>query len=236
VAYLALAGHPVSRRHTAHALWLDKPEHRAEANLRSALWRLNRTGLHIVQTERQLLALTDGIKVDVASVKELAGRFWNGQSACEIVDLDIDSLLDVDLLPDWYDDFVEVERERLRQLVLYVFEAVATELGRRGDIGRALDLALRAIAAAPWRESAHRLLIGLHIADGNIAEAVRHYRNLERMLSSELHVRPSETTAALVAEYIDDGSGGGVRANARKALWAPSPIGSRCVRAQANSS
>jgi DNA-binding SARP family transcriptional activator len=112
-------------------------------------------------------------------------------------------LLDVELLPDWYDDFVEVERERLRQLVLYVYEAVAGELGRRGDIARALDLAFRAVAAAPWRESTHRLVMRLHIADGNIAEAVRHYRQLERTLSSELGVRPSAMTTQLITEFLN---------------------------------
>jgi DNA-binding SARP family transcriptional activator len=202
VAYLALAGHPVTRRHTAHVLWLDKPERRAEANLRSALYRLNRTGLHIVQSDGQLLALTDRVAVDVSSVKEIAGRFWNGQTGCDILELDVDSLLDVELLPDWYDDFVEVERERLRQLVLHVLEAVATERGRRGDTGRALDLTWRAIAAAPWRESAHRLLISLHIAEANIAEAVRHYRYLERLLAEELGVQPSEATTALVTDFL----------------------------------
>jgi DNA-binding SARP family transcriptional activator len=202
VAYLALAGRPVSRRHAAHALWLDKPERRAEANLRSALYRLNRTGVQLVQSEGQLLALTDGVDVDVATVQQLASRIWDGH--VEISDADLDTLLNVELLPDWYDDFVEVERERLRQLVLHVLEAVATERGRRGDTARGIDLALRAVAAAPWRESAHRLIIGLHIADGNIVEAVRHFRRLERILSSELGVRPSEATVALLAEILGD--------------------------------
>ena len=216
VAFLALAGRPVSRRYAAHTLWLDKPERRAEANLRSVLWRLHRTGLRIVRTEGQLVALADDVTVDVTAVRAIAGRFWKAAADLEMLDLDVDALLDVDLLPDWYDDFVEVERERLRQLVLYVYEAVAGELGRRGDVGHALDLAFRAVAAAPWRESSHRLVMQLHIADGNIAEAVRHYRQLEQMLDSELGVRPSDVTSELVAPFLVGGSPTGARAASRR--------------------
>ena len=78
----------------------------------------------------------------------------------------------------------------------------ASELGRRSATGRALDVALRAVAAAPWRESAHRVVIRLHLAEGNVAEAVRQFRRLERTLDFKLGVRPSELTESVIASAL----------------------------------
>ena len=75
--------------------------------------------------------------------------------------------LEGDLLPDWYDDWLEIERERLRQLRVHALEHLGEHALRRGRFGAAIDRALAAIAADPLRESAHRLLIRAYIAEGN---------------------------------------------------------------------
>jgi len=48
LAFLALQERPVSRVHVAGVLWPELPDERAAANLRSALWRLRRSGAHLV--------------------------------------------------------------------------------------------------------------------------------------------------------------------------------------------
>ncbi len=83
-----------------------------------------------------------------------------------------DSDLHGDLLPDWYDDWVLVERERLRQLRLHALERLAERAIGEARYGQAIDIALTAIQADPLRESAHRMLIRAHAAEGNSSLAI----------------------------------------------------------------
>jgi DNA-binding SARP family transcriptional activator len=114
-------------------------------------------------------------------------------------DLDIDPApFLVDLLPDWYDDWVILERERYRQLRLHALEALSRLLADRDRYAEAIDVGLAAVACEPLRESAHRVLIRTHLAEGNVAEAARQYRSYRRMLQEELGVEPSEELGRLV--------------------------------------
>jgi DNA-binding SARP family transcriptional activator len=63
---------------------------------------------------------------------------------------------DADLLPDWVDDWLVHDRERLHQLRLHVLEALADRLAGDGRYGLALDVALAALRSDTLRESAHR--------------------------------------------------------------------------------
>jgi len=57
-----------------------------------------------------------------------------------------------DLLPDWCDDWLVVERERLRELRIRVCE----QLTAIGSFGQAIEAGMAAVRAEPLRESAHR--------------------------------------------------------------------------------
>ena len=89
-------------------------------------------------------------------------------------------------------------RERLRQLRLHALEAAAAQLSALGSYGLALDAALTALRADPLRESAHRAVIRVHLAEGNVAEARRAFRQCRLLLRRELHVEPSPQTARMV--------------------------------------
>jgi DNA-binding SARP family transcriptional activator len=102
------------------------------------------------------------------------------------------------LLPDWYDDWVLMERERHRQLSLHALEALAEKLIAVAQHGRAIGVALAAVANEPLRESAHRILIRAHLAEGNVGEAVRQYRLYRRLLRRQLGLDPSPQMEALV--------------------------------------
>ena len=73
-----------------------------------------------------------------------------------------------ELLPDWDDDWLEDERERLGQLHLHMLEAQADRLAADDRFGLALDVALAALRIDPFRESAHRTVIRIHLAEGNL--------------------------------------------------------------------
>lgn len=199
VAMLALALQPVRRSRIAGTLWCDKDEGRAHASLRSALWRLNQATPGLVDADGHTLRLAPGVRVDLADLEELAGRLEQDQP---VDPRTVDTrLCCADLLPDWYDVFVDEHRELVRQLRLRTLEALARRLCELGLWGPALRLALIAVEQAPMRETAHQLVLEIHIAEGNVSEALRHYRALKNTLWQELGIRPSERLRTAVAPF-----------------------------------
>jgi DNA-binding SARP family transcriptional activator len=85
-----------------------------------------------------------------------------------------------ELLPGWYEDWVLVERERLRQLRMHALEALAEKLTEAGRYGVAMQAAYAAVRADPVRESAHRAVVRVHLAEGNVLEALRAYELTRR--------------------------------------------------------
>src|SRR3954451_23821544 len=63
VAFLALAQRLVERSYVANCLWLDKSDDRAQANLRSSLWRLRQCGLPLVEVTSTHIQLDPAVLV-----------------------------------------------------------------------------------------------------------------------------------------------------------------------------
>lgn len=200
VAFLALRSHPMQRGQVAGALWLDVPESRAAANLRSALWRLHACGLPIVEARNGALHLDPRIPIDFHEGIERARR-WMADAVTEDDIAAGPPALEGELLPDWDDDWVAAERERYHQMRLHGLEAMAESMILRGRCGDALLAALAAVAADALRETAHRALVKVHLAEGNVGEAIRQVRRCERLFSDELGVAPSSRLADLVAPF-----------------------------------
>nr|WP_308355048.1 bacterial transcriptional activator domain-containing protein [Streptomyces sp. MUM 203J] len=105
---------------------------------------------------------------------------------------------DGELLPGWDEDWVLLERERLRQLRLHALDALAHSLVREGRHALALETALTSVRTEPLRESAHRAVVAAHLAEGNVHEAVSHYVAFQHLLDEELGVPPSALFARLL--------------------------------------
>jgi len=196
VAHVCLAGR-VTRPAVAGLLWPDVPDEQAQASLRSGLWRLRKAVPGLVDVSGEVLSLAAGVRVDVRELQEWARRAADPRAEAEDVAVP-DIALRGDLLPGWYDDWVLLERERLRQLRLHALEAAAERLAEAHRHGEALEAAHLAVRAEPLRESAHRTLVRVHLAEGNVAEALRAYRLLAQLLRDELGAAPTEQTARLV--------------------------------------
>ncbi len=195
VAFVALHERPVLRSFVAGSLWLESSEERANANLRSALWRLHRNDRRVVECLGQRLALDSKVLVDLRESERLAQLVLNKGRE----DLDVEpSALTGELLPGWYDDWTLFERERFRQLRLRALDTLCERLTKVGRLDAALEVGLAAIAAEPLRESSHRAVIRAHLADGNVAEALRQYGLCRRLLKDQLGLEPSDQTDGLL--------------------------------------
>jgi DNA-binding SARP family transcriptional activator len=96
------------------------------------------------------------------------------------------ALLSADVLPDWSEAWLAVERERFRQIRLNALEELSSALTAAGRFREAVDTAREAVRTAPSRESARRALIEAHLAQGDIAEAVAEYDEYQELLRSSV--------------------------------------------------
>ena len=216
LAFLALTGAPVERTFASGRLWPNATEERAKANLRSAIWRVRRIHCSLVTPSKSHLTLMSSVWVDVRDgLQELT----SGTRPLELIDdVGVSAVLHEDLLPDWYDDWLITERERIRQLRLHMFERCACELIDQGRMAEAIQIGLRGIAMDPLRESAHRVVVIAHLAEGNVGEALSQYQRFAEVLDRELGLAPSDRIHGLVAPWLPSG-------RARAAGRPRSPVG-----------
>jgi DNA-binding SARP family transcriptional activator len=190
LAYLALSGRAVRRSVVADTLGHDATGPQAAARLRSALWRVPRPGGDpLVTAGGDRLQLAAAVRVDYRET-ESAGHRADPETLRE------------DLLPDWDDDWVVVERERYRQTRLHALEQLCAWHRQAGDYAAALHAGLLAVGSEPLRESAHRQVVTTHLAEGNPAEALRQYETFRRLLRAELGLPPSPAIRALIAGLL----------------------------------
>jgi DNA-binding SARP family transcriptional activator len=196
VASLCLGGRP-ARTAVAGQLWPELPEGHAQGSLRSTLWRLHKTAPGLVDTCGGALSLARGVQVDVRDFREWARGVLDPCTDVTRLPSPADSFPG-ELLPGWYDDWVLFEREQLRQLRMHALEVLAQRFAAAGRHGEAVQAAYAAVRVEPLRESAHRVVIRVHIAQGNFTEAVRAYENFRSLLADELGVRPTAQMEELI--------------------------------------
>jgi len=199
IAFVALSERPAMRSHIAGTFWPDVTEGRAMANLRSVLWRLRSPDGEILLCDRGQIELRREVVVDVHRLSHTAlAILETGQEPDHGA---FESLLHSgELLPDWSDEWVLIERERYHQLRLHGLEWLCRELAAGGRFGLAVDACLAALAAEPLRESAQRQLIEVYLSEGNRVEALRQFASYERVIREEVGVEPSPEISELVRQ------------------------------------
>jgi len=199
LAFLAFQDRPVLRVYVAGRLWPDVTESRAAGSLRSALWCLGRLEFCVVVATPRTLQLAPNVAVDAREASAWAKRILHGSTGFDEADLD-GARYPGELLPDWYDDWVVLEREQLRELRLHALETLGDRLMSHERYGEAVEAALTVLRLEPLRDSAHRLLIRIHLAEGNHAEALRQYNGYRRRLLETLSLVPSHEMDELVRD------------------------------------
>jgi DNA-binding SARP family transcriptional activator len=200
LVFIALHHGRVDRRQTAGMLWPHGDDERAAGNLRSALWRLKGAGINVVRADKCALWLDPEVSFDVRDIDGWAGRLIEGTAAGPDLRMPRWSGEAVDLLPGWYDDWVIYERERLRQRLLHALEALSRVLVKSRLFAQAIEVALEGVRIEPLRESAHRVLLEAHLAEGNVSEARRIYDDYCELVHRELGVSPDPELYALVSD------------------------------------
>jgi DNA-binding SARP family transcriptional activator len=201
VALLALHGNR-RRSYLAGVLWPDSTEAHAGANLRATTCRIDQLAPGLLSHDRHDVALSTNLRVDVRDFIDYVWRLSGTRQSHPLTGNEVTTclplLLHGDLLPGWYDDWVIYERARLQQLRVQALELTAGWMLKQGDIAAALVAASAAVAIEPLRESAQRMVIRVHIHDGNYFAALRDYHDFRSRMLRELGIAPSDQMQALI--------------------------------------
>lgn len=213
--YLVLHRHrPVTRDELAGALWDDRPPESWETALRVVLSKLralfDSLGLDdaielntSARSYRLMLPADSEVDVEEASAAvtnaETALARDHYAKAAALVSR-WQQLASATLLAGEDSHWLEEQRVELAGLAQRALEAQAEAAIGQGNGPAAVVAAVKAVAAAPLRESAHQLLIRAHAASGNRADALRAYETCRLLLVDELGVDPSPQTQAV---YVD---------------------------------
>ena len=200
LVYLAVSSRAqagCSRLLLADQLWSESDGERAQASLRTALWRIRQVDRRLLAVEQDSVRLGDAVQVDLHGALDQAGRLLQHNTVLRAGDTAIPPLSS-ELLPGWDEDWLLLERERVHQLQLHALDTLAARLRRQGRYSEAVNAALTSITIDPLRESARRELIAAHVAEGNLAAAHGQFDDYATALWAELRLRPSPGLATLL--------------------------------------
>jgi DNA-binding SARP family transcriptional activator/tetratricopeptide (TPR) repeat protein len=206
-AYLVLnRDRDCGRAELIDLLWPERPPAAADSALSALLSKLRRAlgeGALAGRSELRLVPPGD-IYVDVEVAAAAAADAeaavdtldWSGAAATarEVLATDLQTFL-----PDCEGPWVAECRRELETVRVRALEVLAEAGLRQGgrELGTAEQAARAAVAAMPFRESSHRLLMEVHEAAGNPAEALRAFEELRVLLRDELGTTPGAAAMAV---------------------------------------
>ena len=207
VAYLVLHadGVPIPRQRIAGSLWPESTDGQALTNLRRELHHLREAWPDLdarVDAGSRTLAWrgeADAV-VDLPAFESAAGRGLKGDRlALE----EAAGLYQGDLLPDCPSEWLESDRERLRQQATQVLTRLIDSFEADRAFGNAIDGAQRLLRLDPLNEPAWCALMRCHARRGDRATALHLYQQCAVLLKKELDVQPSAPTRATYREILD---------------------------------
>jgi tetratricopeptide (TPR) repeat protein len=203
VAYLAVHRRPQHRAALAADLWPGETAAAAAALLDESL-----AGAGALLTDAGAdgpVALDPAVEVGHDEAMTLVRALAVVPGHPDTVPADLPAaaaLLSADVLPAWADAWLDVERERFRQIRLNALEELSSALIAAGRFADAVTTARVAVRTAPSRETARRALIEAHLAQGEIAEAVAEYDEYQELLRSSVGGPTSGCEAAFGLEGL----------------------------------
>jgi predicted ATPase/DNA-binding SARP family transcriptional activator len=187
------AGQPLDRARVAFTLWADDSEEEAKSKLRRHLHLLARAlggreaAEQIVATKTTLSWNAEGAcRIDIVEFERLSRESAHLEEAA--------ALYVGDLLPNFYEEWLEAPRRRLRETQLQNLLTLAEGRAQSNDSAGALEYARAALRVDPWREDAIRYVMQARTNLGDRSGAMREYATFSSRLREEFGAEPLAET------------------------------------------
>lgn len=200
LAYLALYPREHSREKLAALFWGDSTDADARRALRVVLTDLRQVfGPDAFLADRDTLQLNPDfpLTLDAREFLALTSTHLDFNSGAEIKNQKSNIENYLELLPDFYDDWLEPRREEFRALFLDAALKLIAHARTRGEYKTAIELAQKILTIDTANEAAHQHLMFCYSALGDRAAALDQYEFCKRALRDELGVEPSTETRQL---------------------------------------
>lgn len=221
LAFLAMPpGQMHAREKLAVLLWGDAGEEQARQSLRQTLFTLRKSlngrDQIVLSGESDRIGLDRTlVRVDVERFLELTSRAAP-EALAEAVDLYRGEFLDgLSISEVGFEDWVSIEREKLRETALSALASVVDQQMLSGKSEAAVQTSLRILSIDPLRESTHRMLMRLYVLQGRRESAIKQYQTCRDVLRRQLDVEPDDETRRLFEEILDYSSNRAPRSDDR---------------------
>jgi len=208
LAYLAMPpGRAHSRESLAALLWGDVAPAQARSSVRVALYRVRKSlpssAVTSLSIDGETVALRSGAAtVDATVFERLCAQGSPGAlaKAVELYRGDLLAGLSIPEAP--FEEWLMVQRERLRELALHALARLLTHQRETGATEAAIQTALRLLSLDPAREPVHRILMRLYAGLGRRSAALRQYQVCLNALRREFRAAPAPETQNLFYEIV----------------------------------
>ena len=214
LAYLALnPGQVMARAKLAGLLWGDNGENQAQDSLRQTLAVLRKALSpmqdEVLRADRQSIGLDhECLEVDAVTFQDLVASGTPHDLETAVALYRGDLLDGFEVSEPGFEDWLENERRRLRDLMARALSALMEHKRAAGARQDAIDLGQRLLTLDPLQESVHRTLMVLYGELGQRQSALQQFERCRELLESELGVEPEPETAALYQALRDNNTAG----------------------------
>jgi predicted ATPase/DNA-binding SARP family transcriptional activator len=184
----------------AGLIWPEMEESNARSNLRHALWRLRKVlGKTYFLADKKTIAFNNeaSFQLDVAILE----REREPDTSIEKVASDL-AVVHGDLLPGFYEDWIDAERERLQAIFQNKMQLLIDKLTERGRWRALREWCERWIAQARSPEPAYRGLMLAASGLGDLSGVAEAYQRCVEALRVDINVEPCEETQELYAQLL----------------------------------
>ena len=203
LGYLAVSpGVSFSREKLATLLWGDSGDRQARDSLKQALLRLRRSlspvsSMPLVANRQSVKLDRDNVTVDVGIFEQLLGDATPEALEGAIALYRGDLLDGIQVRDAAFEDWLLVERQRLRGLAVEAATELMMQSLGAGRRNRAAAAARRLLSLEPLHEAACCTLMQVHADRGERAQALKLFETLRDRLQQELGVAPEPDTIRL---------------------------------------
>ena len=207
IAFLVLHARsaPIQRQRVGGSLWPESSDGQALTNLRRELHHLREgwprldalvdTGSRTLAWHGEAGAIVDLVAFEAAADRGLEGDRAALQEAAR--------LYKGDLLPECAGEWIDADRERLRQRARKVLARLVGLLEHDRAFGDAIEHAQQLLRLDPLDEQAWCALMRCHARRGERATALHLYQQCAAVLKKELGIQPSAATRITYREILD---------------------------------